>query len=302
MKFWKKCLITLAVLVITFAVFLIYNIPSLDVEKLNKDIFVIRGVGGNTTVLNTSAGAVVIDSMTFKQQGKLIKSKAEQLSGKQVVLLINTHYHLDHTHGNPGFDSGIKIMSTERTLSHLKKLDSNSWEGDAAFALPNETFSDMKEIKLGDKTLRLIHPGLGHTDGDLIVHFVEDDVLVLGDLFFNKHYPNIDLEAGGSIAAWPDTLDKVLAIGASTIIPGHGETTHNDAVVQFQTFMRQLHEVGQLSVEQNLSLEDTIKNAKFNADQQYTEIVFAGIPLGLDREFVLTRAWQEANKQFELKN
>lgn len=36
-------------------------------------------------------------------------------------------------------------------------------------------------------------------DGDLIVYFVEDDIVYFGDFFFNRYYLNIDLEVGGSV-------------------------------------------------------------------------------------------------------
>jgi cyclase len=221
MKFWKKCILALLILVIIFIIYILLNIRSLSVERINDDIHVIRGVGGNTTVLNTDAGAVVIDSMTFKMQGSLIREQAEQLTGKEVVLLVNTHYHLDHTHGNPGFKPGIQVVSTARTLSHLKVLDANNWQGDDAKLLPNDTFVDKKKFKFGNKTITLLHPGRGHTDGDLVVLFEEDKTLVTGDLFFNRHYPNIDLEAGGSVQAWPATIDTMLALDFVTVIPGH---------------------------------------------------------------------------------
>ncbi len=302
MKFWKKVLIGLVALILLFIGLLLLEVRSLTVEKINDDLFVIRGMGGNTTVLKTNAGAVVVDSMTFKMQGKLIQAKAEELTGHDVVMLINTHYHLDHTHGNPGFKPGIQIVSTERTLSHLKALDADFWQGDAGKLLPNQTFSDRKTIPIGNKTIELIHPGRGHTDGDLIVHFVDDGAIALGDLFFNQHYPNIDLEAGGSVQDWPATLSKVLAMDAKFIIPGHGDTTDKSGLAKFQDFIAQLASIGRGSAINKLSLEDTLATANLTQDQGYTEITFAGIPLGLDRTFVLTRTWQEANGDFERKN
>jgi len=273
MKFWKKSLIVLICLGFLIGAYLTINIRSLSVEKISQDLFIIRGVGGNTAVLRTSEGAVVVDSITFKQQGTLIKAKAEELAGEQVALLINTHYHLDHTHDNPGFDADLQIASTDRTLSHLQVLDAASWQGEAAERLPNDTITDRKEFNLDDKTIRVIHPGIGHTDGDLIVHFVEDDAFILGDPFFNQHYPNIDLEAGGSVQTWPTTLDKVMQISATTMVQGHGATGDISGLKQFQTFMRQLGEIS-----------------------------FGGIPIGLDRHFVIRRAWEESNNEFELKN
>lgn len=302
MKFWKKCIIALLLLIIIFVVYVLLNVRSLTVETVSEDIHVIRGMGGNTTVLNTDAGAVVIDSMTFKIQGSLIREKAEELTGKEVVLLVNTHYHLDHTHGNPGFKPGTQIVSTERTLSHLKALDADNWQGDAAKLLPNDTFTDRRQFKFGNKTITLIHPGRGHTDGDLVVLFEEDKTLVMGDLFFNQHYPNIDLEAGGSVQAWPATIDKVLALDFDTVIPGHGDTTDQAGLVGFQRMMKQLAQIGSSAASNNISLNQTLNSSEFSEDAGYQPIKFGGISLGLNREFVLQRSWEESTGNFELKN
>jgi glyoxylase-like metal-dependent hydrolase (beta-lactamase superfamily II) len=63
--------------------------------------------------------------MTLPLQGQRIREKARELTGAETVLVINTHYHLDHTHGNPAFEPGTRVLSTERTLSHLKALDAD---------------------------------------------------------------------------------------------------------------------------------------------------------------------------------
>ncbi|MFT6408102.1 MAG: glyoxylase-like metal-dependent hydrolase (beta-lactamase superfamily II) [Arenicella sp.] len=302
MKIWKKCVLALLILVAIFIIYMLLNIRSLSVEKISDDLHVIRGVGGNTTVLNTDAGAVVIDSMTFKMQGSLIREKAEQLTGKEVVLLVNTHYHLDHTHGNPGFKAGIQVVSTERTLSHLKVLDADNWQGDNAKLLPNDTFVNKKQFRLGNKTITLLHPGRGHTDGDLVVLFEEDKTVVTGDLFFNQHYPNIDLEAGGSVQAWPATIDAVLALDFVTVIPGHGDTSNREGLVSFQRMMRQLALIGSLAAANNTALEVTLNSSDLSEDAGYQPIKIAGLPLGLDREFVLKRAWEESTGNFERLN
>ncbi len=302
MKFWKKLIFATLLLVATFAIYLVLNIRSLSVEKISDDLFVIRGIGGNTTILKTDAGTVVVDSMTFRMQGTLLREKAEELTGRDVVLLINTHYHLDHTHGNPGFKPGTQVAATERTLSHLKALDANSWQGDAAHLLPNEIFNDQRKFDFGNKTVTLIHPGAGHTDGDLVVVFEEDKTLVAGDLFFHKHYPNIDLEAGGSVQQWSATLDNVLALSFDRVIPGHGDTTDRAGLIAYQEFVAELAEIGRRAAANKLSLDDVLKTDQLETDEGYEPIAFAGIPLGLDREFVLRRAWEESTGNFQIRN
>ena len=141
----------------------------------------------------------MVDTMTFVRHGEAIRDLAEELTGEKVAVIVNSHWHLDHTHGNPAFDGSERIVSTARTKRHLETLDAEYWQGDAASTLPNESFEDSHLIRIGEKTIQLIWPGRGHTDGDLVALFVEDRTVHMGDLFFNRLYPNIDLEAGGSV-------------------------------------------------------------------------------------------------------
>jgi cyclase len=285
--------LALVVIITVFAAYLFTAVRSLEVEKLSDDLHVLFGMGGNVAVLNTADGAVIVDTMTFEMQGDRIKEVAMELTGKPVIAVINSHYHLDHTHGNPAFDPGVRVVSTERTLHHLKQLDSEHF-ADAPHTMPNETFSGVHRLVFGDKHLQLVSPGLGHTDGDLVVVFEEEGVIHMGDLLFNGHYPNIDLEAGGSVKAWPATLERTLQLTFDRVIPGHGPVTDRAGIRQFQRFMAQLGQIGQASVDNSMSLEETLKTDLLTEDAGYEEIKMV-VPIGLDRPFVITRAWEEAN-------
>lgn len=302
MKLWKKAALGVVAVALALVGYVFITVRSLDVERLSDDLFVLRGLGGNSAVLRTSTGAVVVDTMTVPLQGSRIRTLARELTGMDPVLIINTHYHLDHTHGNPGFEPGTLVISTERTLSHLQTLDADFWTGDAARLLPNETFADRQRLQVGGKTLHLVHLGRGHTDGDLVVLFADEQVIHTGDLLFNGHYPNIDLEAGGTIEAWPATLDAVAALPFDRVIPGHGPTTDRAGIAQFQTFLRQLWEIGQAAAASGATKEETQASAALTADDGYEPIRFFSVSLGLDRPFVLGRAWEEATGNFTRKN
>ncbi|MCZ6617497.1 MAG: MBL fold metallo-hydrolase [Gammaproteobacteria bacterium] len=301
MKTWKKILLALVSVTVLFVGYVYLQARTITVERLSDDLHVLRGFGGNTAVLRTDAGTVIVDTMTLPAQGGWIRELAKELTGADTVLLINTHYHLDHTHGNPAFEPGTRILSTERTLSHLNALDAEFWMGDAAKLKPNETFTERQTLHIGGKTIELIHPGPGHTDGDLVVIFTEENVLHTGDLTFHKHYPNIDLEAGGTVSGWPATLDNVLALNFDRVIPGHGLTTDREGIQQFQTFLSELAEIGRNAAENGISLEDTLQTDQLTADEGYEPIRFI-ISLGLDRKFVLQRAWDEATGNFTRAN
>jgi len=55
-------------------------------------------------------------------------------------------------------------------------------------------------------------------------------------------------------------------------------------------------------METPLTLENVLTSTELTTDANYHPIKFAGISLGLDREFVLRRAWEESTKNFELLN
>jgi glyoxylase-like metal-dependent hydrolase (beta-lactamase superfamily II) len=100
--------------------------------------------------------------------------------------------------------------------------------------VPGRTFSSAMALDLGDRQVELLHPGRGHTGGDLVVRVPDADVLVAGDLveesalrhgvpgFGSDCYP---LE-------WPAALDLVLGLlgPGSVVVPGHGAPVDQDFV------------------------------------------------------------------------
>lgn len=269
------------------------QVATIEAERVTDDVHVLFGLGGNVGVLATERGAVIVDSMTFRMQGAQIREIAEKLGRGPTQALINTHYHRDHTHGNPAFAAGTKVVTTQRTRDYLLHFDAPYWDGAAAGTLPNETFEAVHELKVGGKTIRLQYLGRGHTGGDLVVLFVEDRVLHTGDLVFNGRYPNIDLEAGGSVREWIATLDRVMALDFDRVIPGHGPVTDREGIRAFQNFLRELWGLAESAARDGKSLEETLKLPGLTADAGYQTI---GVPFvfKLDRGFVIRRAWEEA--------
>ncbi len=283
-----------------YVVYLYDAMHSFTSVRITDDVHAVQveRLGGNVGVLATERGAVVVDTMTFRSQGSRVLALAEKLGRGPVQAVINTHYHQDHTHGNPAFPSGSRVVSTRRTRDYLLYFDSEYWAGAAQGTLPSETFDDVHVLRVGGKTIRNIHLGRGHTGGDLVVLFVEDRVLHTGDLFFNDRYPNIDLEAGGSLREWDATLDRMLALDFDAVIPGHGPVTDREGMRAFQRFVRQLWQVGEKAARGGLSLEQTRATAELTEDAGYEEISLPFV-FRLDRDFVIRRAWEEATGAVE---
>ena len=224
-----------------FVGFRFYRFLRTETIKLDDRFYVILGGGGNTAVLIGDDGVLVVDTK-FWQPGRQLPAIMRAITDKPVKVIINTHYHADHTHGNPNYPPGTTVIAQRHTREHLLALDKDFWEVEPAWSLlPSELLDDEKQLQFGDETIRIIHPGRGHTDGDVVVYFGKRRILATGDLFFNGRYPRIDLRGGGSGREWPATLDKVLAIGEVTqYIPGHGPLAYRAALVRFQSYLRSL--------------------------------------------------------------
>jgi cyclase len=295
MKRTAGVVIGAVILVLGFgAVYVYHQIMSFEVEKVTEDVSVIHGFGGNVGVLATERGAVVVDTMTFMAQGRRIRELAERIGGGPTQAVINTHYHIDHTHGNPGFAAGTKVVSTQRTRDYLMFFDADYWDGDAAGTVPNVTFDDRHELQIGGKTIRLYHFGRGHTGGDLVVLFKDDRVIHTGDLFFDHRYPNIDLEGGGSVPLWIGILDRILAIDFDEVIPGHGMVTDREGLEAFQRFLRDLWTQVSDAVAEGKTLRETLAAVDLQYDEGY-EVYSIPFVVRLDRDFVVRRAWEEAS-------
>ena len=269
-----------------------WTIGQIAVERVSDDLYMMTGIGGNVAVLVTNEGVVVVDTMTFARQGEAIRARIREITDKPVVAVINTHYHRDHTHGNPAFPVGTKVIATDNTLKHLRERDADYWrDAPARDLLPNDTFGDSRDLNIGGKAIRLFHPGRGHTDGDLVVEFVADRVIHTGDLLFNGRYPNIDLDGGGSVREWDGTLAAVLTHDFDRAIPGHGALSDRAGLQRFQEFMRTLWTETRKVVDRGGSLEDAQRSVDLSRFDMH-RLWFAP---QLNQDFVIKRAYEEAS-------
>jgi len=234
-----------------------YQFQKTETVKIDDHFYVVLGGGGNTAILIGDDGVLVVDTK-FLRPGRRLARIIQSITDKPVKVIINTHYHSDHTHGNPNYPPGTDVIAQRRTREHLLTLDKSFWEVEPAWSLlPNDLLDDEKELRFGDETIRIIHPGRGHTDGDVVVYFTKRHILHTGDLFIHDMYPFIDLRAGGSGREWPATLDRVLAIDDVTqYIPGHGPLSTRADVVRFQSYLRSVDAQVEGMVRSGKSLAD----------------------------------------------
>jgi cyclase len=103
--------------------------------------------------------------------------------------------------------------------------------------LPTRTFDGELEIRVGERTVRLIEVGPAHTEGDVIVHLPDDGVVFTGDILFHGGHPVV---WAGPVANWVAALERIMALGAATVVPGHGPLAGNAAVADLKGYLEYL--------------------------------------------------------------
>lgn len=212
--------------------------------KLADNLYLLQGAGGNMAVQTGPDGKLLIDS-SFSTAVPRLKEALDALGKDPAHVLINTHWHIDHTDGNEGMHgAGFTIFAHRNTRERLStpqniKLFGMALPASPAGALPAVTFDDSMHLWHNGDSLELAHFDPAHTDTDIYIHFKNADVLHAGDVWFNGFYPFIDESSGGSIGGMIHGSEKALAIaGPNTkIIPGHGPLGTKAQLQQFHDML-----------------------------------------------------------------
>ena len=238
----------------------------IKVHKLRGDVSVLEGSGGNIAVLTGADGKVFIDAGITASRPRILEA-ASGLSRDPVKHLINTHWHFDHTDGNGWLNAeGAAIIAHENTHKHLLVAQRvEDWDfnfpSSPLAAIPSETFSSEKTMKLNQSTLVLKYYGPAHTDSDISVAIPEADVFHCADTYWNGIYPFIDYSTGGHIDGMIKASEANLAAvtDKTIVIPGHGKPVSNKAELSsFRDMLVAIRENVAKLKQQGRSLNETI--------------------------------------------
>ncbi|HTZ90454.1 MAG TPA: MBL fold metallo-hydrolase [Alloacidobacterium sp.] len=217
----------------------------IQVTKLRDTLFLLQGVGGNMVAQIGPDGKLLIDSSAATAATRL-KDTLSKLDPHPMKLLINTHWHFDHTDGNAALhdDLGAFIIAQENTRKRLSTPQEIAFfhlklPPSPTSALPEETFIDKEKIFFNNDELDLVYMPDAHTDTDIYIHFVNGNVLHAGDIFFNGFYPFIDASTGGKIHGMIRGADACLAVAddKTKIVPGHGPLGDKESLQKYRDMM-----------------------------------------------------------------
>jgi len=236
------------------------NPPQITTVPVAGPIFMLQGGGGNIGVITDPAGLFIIDSMDERSADPVRAALKALPGGQRIRILIDTHWHSDHTDGNKVFGPEAVIVSQQNVRSLLAKSQNMGGQQTRPLppgAFPIVTFSDKLMLYAGDEPVRLVHYANAHTDGDTVVFMDRSKVVHMGDMFFNGLFPYLDVANGGDIDNWVRQLDAILSElpEGVKIIPGHGPVAGISDLKAFRQMLNDSAETVRKQMKEGKTLE-----------------------------------------------
>lgn len=234
-------------------------------KSLRNDVGIFTEKGGTIAWLNGSSGFVAIDSQ-FPDTAPHVIEELKKLGNKPFKYLLNTHHHGDHTAGNIAF-KGL----TEHVVAHQNALINQKLAAEKAKNEDQQLYADVTfgkgwKAPVGKEKISAFYYGSGHTNGDVIYHFENANIVHVGDLVFNRRFPYIDKDNGAHIGNWITALDKIYnQFDKDTLfIWGHSlnpekVTGNKEDVKAFQNYLQSLMALVSSEIKAGKTKEEILK-------------------------------------------
>jgi len=220
--------------------------------RVNDAIFLAYGFG-NTFLVTTSAGNVVIDTSSVVRAGRA-KELLQRENAGPIKYIVLTHAHGDHAGGVPvwkGVDTQViaqkehyEFVNYQQRLAgffaernaaqfNFQRPPTGPWAGnyDAKIAATVQ-FDDRYEFTLGDTKFEVMSTP-GETPDHLTVWVPKYRAAFVGDNYYES-FPNM-YTLRGTKPRWAldyiASLDKVLALKPELLLPSHGEPVRGNAEI-----------------------------------------------------------------------
>jgi len=269
-------------LVLLTTIFNFASAQEIGSVKVNDNIHIITGKGGNIGLLIGEDGTFLIDDK-FAPMNDAIMAEIKKLGGSTPRFVINTHYHGDHTGGNDKLGKmGSTIISHTNARERMTKdifikafnktVPAKSREG-----LPVITFTRDISFHLNGKAVNVIHVPSAHTDGDSFIHFRDDNVIHTGDAMFNGFYPFIDVPHGGTVKGMIAAVDQILELADDNtkIIPGHGPLAGKKDLIGFRAMLATVQQrLGKLKAAGKTATQAIAEKPLADLDKEWSDGLF----------------------------
>jgi cyclase len=252
----------------------------------------------NSTFIVGEDDVIVVDTGISRSTGQAILEALRKITSKPVSFVISTHWHGDHIFGHqvfrkafpsarfvahPATREGIitgeidyREANRPKTLARIDELKAKptrsdaenqelqraemqieAWQGD--YVLPDLLVDTKLTMMQGKRQVHVMHLGQANTTGDVVIHLPVERIAISGDMAITP----MQFAFFSSPRQWIATLDRLAAIDAAVIVPGHGPVqTDRRYIADLQAMLRSVVEQVDAGIKAGLTLEALQQSVK----------------------------------------
>lgn len=220
-----------AVFYFVFVAPLLHKLETRVVKTIDDNLIVVEGGGGNSGIIMDDSVVLVIDTKMGDAAGWFADT-VKSLAGDRDIVVVNTHFHPDHTEGNRHLEGATIIAgagySRESWLSQSAEED-----------IPTEWLTSNRQLIMDDDTVTIFTLGIvAHTPGDVFVYLHNRKTLFGGDVILNAQVPYVsDGDPNGYLQAF-DMIQRTYQI--EHVVPGHGPTGDATLIDLFRQYFNDM--------------------------------------------------------------
>ncbi len=202
--------------------------------ELAPDAFALTAEGDpNTGIVVGDAGAMVIDTRATPVMARALIDRLRAVTDRPVTHILLTHYHAVRVLGASAYGAHT-VIASQGTHDLIRERGQQDYESEVqrfprlfravetvpGLTWPTVVFQRELTVDLGGREVRIAHLGRGHTKGDTIAWLPDEKLVFAGDLVEAETTPYC---GDAFFADWPQTLERLAALGPAMLVPGRGE-------------------------------------------------------------------------------
>jgi glyoxylase-like metal-dependent hydrolase (beta-lactamase superfamily II) len=216
---------------------------------------------------------MVIDTQATPAMAGDVIARVKSVTDKPIRYVVLSHYHAVRVLGASAYEAQAVVASqaTYDLIVERGEQDKASeigrfprlFRGESSIppglTWPNLTFETGMSVFLGEREVKLLHLGAGHTAGDIVAWVPDAEVMFSGDLV---EYHSACYCGDAHLREWPLTLDEIRDFAPKALVPGRGDAlqgrrTVNEAIAMTRDFVSTLYGTAELAVARGHSLKET---------------------------------------------
>ncbi|MDQ6627600.1 MAG: MBL fold metallo-hydrolase [Pseudomonadota bacterium] len=212
----------------------------------------------NTGVVIGDDAVMVIDTQATPVMANDVIRRIREVTDLPIKYVVMSHYHAVRVLGASAYvaEGASEIIASEDTRDLIVERGAADMKSEIerfprlfravetipGLTWPTLTFKGEMTVWLGKLEVKLMQLGRGHTKGDTVAWLPQQKILFSGDLV---EYGATAYAGDAYFSDWPATLDKLEALGATSIVPGRGAALTDpamcrDAVATTRAFIAEL--------------------------------------------------------------